>query len=172
MLPAGNPATPHEEGLQYYDDLINELVANHIEPVVVIYYGDFPQHMVSLERNLKLLFWNFLEYAELLFARFGDRVKTWITFNDPVFTCNAGYSKPEGVGNYKCALDMLTIHAMVHKMYHIKYEPATGQGLVGLSINCPYYYPKTNDIKDSWAANRAMQFQVSIHNKKNMCDFA
>lgn len=160
VLPDADPSVPNEDGLRYYDNLINELLHNNIEPQITMYYWDFPQHLVKFERNVELLNWHFLKYAEILFERYSDRVKTWVTLNDPLAICNYGYLEPAGVGNYQCAHDMLVLHAKVYALYHSKY--AGSDGRLGIALNCSYAFPAVpDDPQQQAASDRAMQFTVS-----------
>ncbi|KAL7248832.1 hypothetical protein ACSBR1_011082 [Camellia fascicularis] len=75
--------------IDFYNNLIDELVANGIEPFVTLFHFDLPSALQ--EEYHGLLSSNFVEdftnYADLCFKTFGDRVKHWITINEPqVFT--------------------------------------------------------------------------------------
>ncbi|KAH0850709.1 hypothetical protein HID58_095312 [Brassica napus] len=87
-----------ENGIKYYNNLINELKANGIEPYVTIFHWDVPQTLEDeyggfLSRRIVE---DYKNYAELLFQRFGDRVKFWITLNQPYSLASKGY----GDGSY------------------------------------------------------------------------
>ncbi|MCX5921642.1 MAG: family 1 glycosylhydrolase [Candidatus Melainabacteria bacterium] len=83
ILPNGtgeiNPA-----GLDYYNNLINELIANGIKPSVTLYHWEYPQALDELGgwANRNSSDW-YANYAKIAFKAFGDRVDTWITFNEP-----------------------------------------------------------------------------------------
>nr|VDD01025.1 unnamed protein product [Brassica oleracea] len=74
-----------ENGITYYNNLINELKANGIEPFVTIFHWDVPQTLEDEYGGFlsPRIVEDFKNYAELLFQRFGDRVKFWITLNQP-----------------------------------------------------------------------------------------
>ncbi|KIL45182.1 6-phospho-beta-glucosidase [Jeotgalibacillus soli] len=84
IFPNGNDETPNEEGLQFYDDLFDELLKNGIQPVVTIAHFDVPVHLVEQYgswRSRELV--SFFEtYAKTLFVRYKNKVKYWMTFNE------------------------------------------------------------------------------------------
>lgn len=169
ILPDGTNKTISHYGLQYYNNLIDELLDNDIEPMVTIFHWDMP---VQLERYGGMLnssiIDRFEDYADVLFKNFGDRVKLWITFNEPFITCEFGYgssffpplvNKP-GVGNYLCNHNILLANARIYELYQRKYK-AKYNGKIGITLVCSYSYPKDPmNIKDVEAAERAMQFMV------------
>lgn len=82
VKPFGTADSPtSEEGLQFYDNFINELVNNGIEPVVTMFHWSTPLNLL-FEYGAFLnesIVDDFASYAKILFERFGDRVTTWIT---------------------------------------------------------------------------------------------
>jgi len=84
IFPNGNEETPNEAGLQFYDDLFDELLKYNIEPVVTIAHFDVPVHLVEKYgswKNRKIV--GFFEtYAKTIFTRYKDKVKYWMTFNE------------------------------------------------------------------------------------------
>ncbi len=84
IFPNGDDAAPNEAGLQFYDDLFDEMRKYDIEPVVTIAHFDVPVHLIEAYgswRNRKLV--QFFEtYAKTIFARYQDKVKYWMTFNE------------------------------------------------------------------------------------------
>ncbi|SIT02294.1 GH1 family beta-glucosidase [Insolitispirillum peregrinum] len=87
VLPKGKGAV-NFKGLEFYDRLIDELLANDIEPWLCLYHWDLPQalHDIGGWAVRDSVGW-FEDYATLLARRYGDRVKKWITFNEfSVFT--------------------------------------------------------------------------------------
>jgi 6-phospho-beta-glucosidase len=84
IFPQGDETAPNERGLAFYDGVINELLAHHIEPVITISHYEMPLHLVKQyggwkDRRLILFFGRF---CETIFRRYGDRVKYWMTFNE------------------------------------------------------------------------------------------
>ncbi len=75
----------NREGLQFYNDLVDELIANGIEPYVTLYHWDLPLKLQEkwggwLSRSTLHAF---ARYAEVMVQELGDRVKNWTTFNEP-----------------------------------------------------------------------------------------
>uniref|UniRef100_A0A0E0IZ46 Uncharacterized protein n=1 Tax=Oryza nivara TaxID=4536 RepID=A0A0E0IZ46_ORYNI len=85
----------NREGVAFYNSLINDVIAKGMIPFVTIFHWDTPQALESkyggfLSENIVK---DYVDFAEVCFREFGDRVKYWTTFNEP-FTYNAyGYGK-------------------------------------------------------------------------------
>ncbi|KAI3443436.1 hypothetical protein Pfo_000101 [Paulownia fortunei] len=94
ILPGGRcTAGINREGINYYNDLINTLLAHGIEPYVTLFHWDLPY---CLEKEYdgflsKKIVDDFREFVELCFWEFGDRVKSWISLNEPWSYCTSGY---------------------------------------------------------------------------------
>ncbi len=83
IFPTGKDKV-NQKGVNFYNNLINELLKYNIEPIVTIYHFDTP---LELEKqggwsNKKLMIDAYCKYAETLFELFGDRVKYWLTINE------------------------------------------------------------------------------------------
>lgn len=134
-----------------------------------MYHYDMPQYLQDIGGFTNPLFVNYFEvFARVLFKNFGSRVKLWITFNEPFDTCVDGYgtgiSAPlisvPGVGEYLCAHYLLEAHSVAYHLYKKNYFPDFG-GLVGISLNSRFYYPKDSSVgKD--VIQRAMEYRVRL----------
>ena len=72
-----------KKGIEFYDQLINELIKCHIEPIVTIYHFDLPLALYNQGGwNNRETIDAFVEYSKILFERFGDGVKYWLTINE------------------------------------------------------------------------------------------
>ncbi|MDY7543076.1 MULTISPECIES: glycoside hydrolase family 1 protein [unclassified Cryobacterium] len=84
IFPLGDETEPNEEGLAFYDRVIDECEKHGIEPLVTISHYETPLHLTETYDgwvNRDLI--GFYErYARVLFARYGARVKYWLTFNE------------------------------------------------------------------------------------------
>ena len=92
VIPDGD-GEPNEKGMQFYDNIINECLKYGIEPMVTLYHWDLPQALQDKYEG-----WEnracadaFTRYAKLMFKRYGDRVKYWITFNEQNIFTKFGY---------------------------------------------------------------------------------
>ncbi|OIV93212.1 hypothetical protein TanjilG_27391 [Lupinus angustifolius] len=177
IFPNGSGAI-NQAGVDHYNKVINALLAKGIVPYVTMYHWDLPQALED-----KYLGWlsneiinDFANYAEALFQKFGDRVKQWITFNEPhSFTvqgydtalhapgrcsilqlCKAGNSSTEP---YIVAHNVLRSHASVADIYRKKYKKVQG-GSLGIAFNVVWYENETDTQKDIDAAQRAQDFQL------------
>ncbi|MDY7085725.1 MAG: GH1 family beta-glucosidase [Actinomycetota bacterium] len=80
------------KGLDFYDRLTDELLGKGIDPVVTLYHWDLPQTLEDLGGwTNRLTAEAFAEYAQIVHARLGDRVKTWTTLNEPWCSAYLGY---------------------------------------------------------------------------------
>ena len=83
ILPEGTGKV-NEPGIDYYNFVINTLLQNGIKPLVTLYHFEMPLALANKGgwMNRESVKW-FSDYANLCFDRFGDRVKTFLTFNEP-----------------------------------------------------------------------------------------
>jgi len=91
ILPEGRGPV-NRAGLDFYDRLVDDLLANGLDPYVTLYHWDLPQ---ALEENggwpVRDTVDAFTEYTEAVVARLGDRVRHWITQNEPWVISWLGY---------------------------------------------------------------------------------
>ena len=84
ILPHGDDAEPNEKGLSYYEDMFRELHRWGIKPVITISHFETPLALVKKYGgwdNRKLVGF-FERYCKVLFERYKDQVKYWLTFNE------------------------------------------------------------------------------------------
>ncbi|KAI5435123.1 variant 2, Beta-glucosidase 12 [Lathyrus oleraceus] len=144
ILPSGRISGGiNEEGITYYNNMINELLANGIEVFATIFHWDLPQALEDEYGGFlsPLIVFDFRDYAELCFKEFGDRVKHWITINEPSTYTTAGYvigmfppgrcsdwlnlnctGGDSGTEPYLVAHHLLLAHAAAVQVYKTKYQ--------------------------------------------------
>jgi beta-glucosidase len=144
------------KGVEFYDNLINELIANDIEPFITLYHWDLP-----LEFN-KLGAWEsrdvvgaFVDYARFMFDHYGDRIKKWITFNEPVvfaiwLNFLGLYGRGDIAAGFRATHLVNVAHAKAIEAYR---DSDNSNGLIGTTLNIDSVYPKTDTSLDKEAAD-------------------
>jgi 6-phospho-beta-glucosidase len=83
ILPNGDDETPNQKGIDFYRNLIKELIKNNIEPVVTMFHFDLPLPLAKKGSFIsKETCDAFVKYAKILLTEFGDLVTKWLTINE------------------------------------------------------------------------------------------
>ncbi|MEC0107830.1 6-phospho-beta-glucosidase [Paenibacillus taichungensis] len=175
IFPNGDDAEPNEAGLQFYDDVFDELLKYNIEPVVTICHFDVPVHLVETYggwKNRKMI--GFFEtYAKTLFDRYKDKVKYWMTFNEinmllhlPYIGAGIVLQKGENKEQvlYQAAHHELVASALAVKACH---EIIPG-AQIGCMLAAGMVYPYTSNPDDVWKAmeqDRESFFFIDVQSK-------
>ncbi|WJZ88540.1 hypothetical protein VitviT2T_007828 [Vitis vinifera] len=168
----------NKEGIAYYNNLINELLANDLQPFITLFHWDLPQALEDEYGGFlsPLIVDDFRDYAELCFKEFGDRVKHWITLNEPWSYSNGGYvtgnfapgrcsewqklnctGGDSGTEPYLASHYQLLAHAAAVQVYKKKYQ-ASQKGKIGITIVSHWFIPFSNTTNDQNAAEQALDF--------------
>lgn len=131
LFPNGFTNKISEDGKRYYDNLIDLLLANEIEPVITLYHWDLPQSLQDLGgwANPLIADW-FEDYARSMYTLFGDRVKTWVTLNEPKQIGIYGYGMTRmapgvdmpGIADYLAVKHLLLAHARAWHVYNEEFR--------------------------------------------------
>lgn len=168
----------NEKGIKFYNDLIDELNKYNIEPIVTMYHFDLPY--VLEEKGG----WNnretidaFVEYAKVLFERFGSKVKYWLTINEQ----NTMILHPGAIGTpngaklptkkelYQQNHHMLLAQAKAMKLCH----EMCPNGKIGPALNTTAMYGETCKPEDAiaahnWETLRCWSFlDIAVNGKYN-----
>jgi len=138
--------------------------------VVTIYHWDTPEIFSPLGTwSNDVMIDLYADYASKVFEFFGDRVKTWITFNKPKIVCvdynelqgeiNPPY--PNGVEEYLCARNILLSHAKAYHIYNKKFK-LKQRGKVGITLNLDWEQPARDNPEDEAAAEQRRQFEFGL----------
>ncbi len=159
IFPNGDDAEPNEAGLQFYDDVFDDLLSKGMQPVVTLNHYDLPLGLVTKYggwRNRELITC-FERYAKTVFTRYQHKVKLWLTFNEincvlhSPFTA-AGLVLKDNDNKlqiqYQAAHHQLVASALAVKACH---EIIPGSK-IGCMIAAWPTYPDTCDPEDSLKA--------------------
>ncbi|KAF4498942.1 beta-glucosidase [Fusarium agapanthi] len=182
IIPMGGKDDPvNEEGISYYNRLIDELLANKITPFVTLFHWDIPQTLEDryggmLDKDAYTP--DFVRYARVCFERFGDRVKHWITYNEPGVYSLAGYAAgvhAPGRSSFRDRNEVgdsstepfivshteLVSHAYVADMYKRDFKPKQN-GTIMITLHGNWSEPwDVDDPLDQEAAERAREFEIA-----------
>lgn len=131
ILPNGFSSSVNQKGIDYYNNVIDELIENGITPMITIYHWDLPQPLQDIGgwTNPKIVDY-FTDFARVAFDNFADRVPIWITINEPNPICREGYGdngkapalESSGLAEYSCAYHLLKAHASVYHLFNNEYR--------------------------------------------------
>ncbi|KAL5830971.1 hypothetical protein ACOSQ4_016325 [Xanthoceras sorbifolium] len=179
ILPNGSlSGGVNKEGIDHYNSLIDELIKYGIKPFVTMLHFDFPQALEDKYGGLlsRSFVDDFKDYAEILFRTYGDRVKNWITINEPQITAKYGYDygwPPQSrcsdrkickAGNsstepYVVLHNLVLAHATAATLYKHKFQAQQG-GQIGVVVAGLSFEPYSNSSEDRAATDRALEFGI------------
>ena len=155
IFPNGDDKEPNQAELEHYDRLIQTLIDQGIEPMITLEHFDFPLHLVTQYggwKNRKLIKL-YARFVELLFNRYKNKVRYWITFNEINVTLDAPFN---GVGLMDDAknVNKNDLYQAIHNQF-VASSLAVKIGheinpdfMIGCMVANSPYYPLTPDPKD------------------------
>lgn len=161
VLPQGI-GTPNPAGLDFYDRLVDELLKYNIRPFATLYHWDMPQVLEDRGgwTHPDSVLW-FRDYADLMARRLGDRVKDWITHNEPWVVAFLGHlmgrfppAKHDPALAFKAAHHLLLSHGAAVPVIRQNCPGAE----VGITLNVSWFEPYTSAQADVAAARREESF--------------
>jgi len=162
LIPGG-VGEVNKKAVEFYNSVIDELIKNDIEPFVTLFHFDMPIEMQNMGgfENRKVVEY-FAEYAKTCFELFGDRVKRWITFNEPIVPVLGGYlynfHYPDIV-DFKRAVQFAygTVLASARAIEEFK-KLQIERAKIGIVLNLSPVYPRSSHPADLKAAEIADLF--------------
>ena len=172
IFPNGNEEEPNEAGLQFYDNVFDECAKYGIEPLVTILHYETPLYLANhfngwYSRKLVDFYYHF---CEVIFERYKDKVKYWLTFNE--INCIA-IGNPYMAGacravdglsieqvTYQAAHHQFVASAKAVKLAHEKYP----QFKMGMMLGGLFFYPNTCNPLDM------KRFQEMNYQQFYFCD--
>ncbi|CAL9350478.1 Beta-glucosidase A [Streptomyces sp. enrichment culture] len=154
----------NSEGLDFYDRLVDELLAAGISPAATLYHWDLPQALEDRGGwRVRETAERFADYTALVAERLGDRVPRWITLNEPFCSAFVGYAigrhapgAREGRGALAAAHHLLVGHGLA-----VRALRAAGATEVGITLNPDRLLPASESEADAGAVRRA----ETLHNE-------
>ena len=152
----------NQAGLDFYDRLIDGALQRGIEPWLTMYHWDLPQTLQDKGgwNNRQIVQW-FEEYAEVLTTKFGDRVKNWMTLNEPLCSAWIGHlygDMAPGIKDLQTALNASHNLLMSHGIASQVIRSSVKNSKVGIVINVTPAVPATDSLEDQRAATLADGF--------------
>lgn len=152
ILPNGRGEV-NQKGIDFYNNLIDELIANGIEPAITIYHWDLPQCLQDEYGGWasRKIIDDFTNYASVIFENFADRVKKFIVMNEPAIFINLAYLldlHPPCDKDPVKALNGYHHTALCHAKVVNLYKEKGYDGIIGSSIAFGPTYPASDDPKD------------------------
>jgi beta-glucosidase len=157
ILPNGKGAV-NPAGLDFYDRLVDALLEKGIEPLITLFHWDLPAALDDLGGwlNADIASW-FADYGTTVFRRLDDRVKKWVTLNEPWVVSDGGYLHGALAPGHKnlfeapiASRNLMRAHGAAVQAYR-----ATGKHEIGLVVNIEPKYPASDSAADQAATVRA-----------------
>lgn len=162
IFPNGDDAESNEAGLQFYDDLFDELAKYNIEPLVTLSHYETPLHLSKeydgwTSRELIGFYEN---YVRTVFERYKDKVKYWLTFNE----INSVLGAPFMSGGIMTSPDELSQQDLYQAIHHELVASASATKIareinpefqIGCMVIAVPTYPMTPNPEDVLAAREA-----------------
>ncbi|MGV3004035.1 glycoside hydrolase family 1 protein [Aerococcus urinaeequi] len=153
----------NQKAVTFYNNYIDELIANDIEPFINLYHFDMPLALQEIGGwENKEVVEAYVNYAKTCFELFGDRVKKWFTHNEPIVPVEGGYLYKF---HYPAVVDMkravqVAYHESLASAKAIKvYRDLNLDGEIGIILNLTPSYPRdANNPEDVKAASLADAF--------------
>ncbi len=157
----------NQKGIDFYNDVINTLLENNIQPLVTLYHFDLPYQLVEKYNG-----WEsrktidaFAKYAETCFKEFGDRVKIWQVHNEQNLMIrvdermNINVDDSYTADKIRAQMDyhMFLAHAHAVNLCHELIKDAK----IGPAVSSTCTYPLTNKPEDVWAAKMNDWFKTN-----------
>jgi beta-glucosidase len=157
ILPEGTGRV-NQAGLDFYSRLVDELLANGIEPLLTLYHWDMPAALDDRGGwlNRDCADW-FAEYGRVLYRALDGRVKKWATINEPWVVTDGGYLHGALAPGHRsrfeapiAAHNLMRAHGAAVQAYR-----AEGAYEIGLVVNIEPKHPASDSPQDAAAVRRA-----------------
>jgi len=157
ILPEGKGRV-NQAGVDFYSRLVDELLANDIEPLLTLFHWDLPAALDDRGGwlNPDIAEW-FADYGRVLYRALDGRVKKWVTLNEPWVVTDGGYLHGALAPGHRSRFEapiashnLMRAHGAAVKAYR-----EIGKHEIGLVVNIEPKYPSTDSAADAEAVRRA-----------------
>ena len=162
IYPNGNGAI-NAPGLRFYSKLVDELLANDIEPILTLYHWDVPQALMEAYGGWesRRIIEDFNTYCVALYEELGDRVRRWVSLNEQNYNFHHGFITslhPPGVKDRKRFYEANHIAFLANARAIESFRQHVPNGLIGPSFAYSPAYPLTSSPDDVLACENAEAF--------------
>ncbi|PFJ08487.1 6-phospho-beta-glucosidase [Bacillus cereus] len=172
IFPNGDDELPNEQGLQFYDDLFDELLRHGIKPVITMSHFEIPLNLITKYdgwKNRKLIGF-FEKYAETILKRYKNKVKYWMHFNE----INHFHTIPLAAGGILIKDEETKLQDIYQASHHVFVASAKAvklcheiipDAMIGAMLSLSPIYPYTcdpEDIFDSYQLRRRSLFYSDV----------
>ncbi|HGF0768858.1 TPA: glycoside hydrolase family 1 protein [Kluyvera georgiana] len=168
LIPDGDGEV-NQQAVAFYNAVIDELHAQAIEPFINLYHFDMP--MALQEKGgfeSREVIDAFARYARICYQIFGDRVRYWFTFNEPLIPAEAGYLHPRHypyVTDFRRAAQVLHHIVLAHCKAVAAWRELGLAGQIGIIMDVIPVYPRSDSPEDLQAAAMADLFYTRSINE-------
>jgi 6-phospho-beta-glucosidase len=153
----------NEAGIQFYSQLIDELLSNGIEPILTLYHWDVPQALMEEYGawESRQIIEDFTSYCITLYKYFGDRVRYWVSLNEQNYNFHHGFltaMHPPGVKDRKRFYEANHIAFLANAKAIDAFRHHVPKGKIGPSFAYSPAYPLTSKPSDVLAFENAEAF--------------
>lgn len=171
IFPNGDEEGPNEEGLKFYDSLIDEMLKDGIEPVMTVSHYEMPVHIVTEykgwydSRTIDM----FVKFCKVLFERYHEKVKYWILFNQ--INCMGGWGEfaslgmiEDGYEDWESAKYQAVHHQFVASARAAKLAHSIDKNMkIGMMLGDDAMYPATCKPEDVFLNTRRNQMMLYFY---------
>jgi len=153
ILPVGRGKV-NQKGLDFYSKLVDGLLEAGIKPFATLYHWDLPQKLEDEGGwTVRSTADAFVEYADVISRTLGDRVKSWVTFNEPACSAWLGYENGEHAPGIKDSTYRLALRSAHHLLLsHGQAVPTirknSSNAEVGITLNSGWKVAASNSVAD------------------------
>jgi len=147
----------NEQAVRFYNDYFDEMINQGIEPMINLYHFDMPEELQTRYGGFESVHVTdlFARFAATAFRLFGEKIKYWTTFNEPIVPVEGGYlydfhypCKKDGKLAAQVAFNIMLAHAKAVKCY----RELDLDGEIGVVLNLTPSYTRSDSAEDHKAA--------------------